>query len=366
MIRAKEQTSFRIDFKILSILLLAATAPLLVGAWWLFSSFENAYLEMVGANLSQAADTALGQINSYLQNQIIQIAGIAESPTVREVVARNNGDLKRDLEAVRKAIPKLEAEWPTLKSGDPKIRDLMESPASKFLSRYTAVNRSYLDIVVTDFLGRVVAANRRPAGYYYATRDWWKEAYGDGIQGSVYIGDANFDRNSGSFVMELAQPIVEPQGGVIGEIKAMLGIQSINTIIGSFRAAPGATAVLMRSKGEVISAPGYNPFEWRTYPPTLEILLAREKGRAYFISNAEPKTIYGLAQTNLKQLYPNLNWMLVTTGTVSDVLGPLERLRRYFIYLVMAVILASVTAAVLLSRAETRPLLEQDPHLEKL
>jgi hypothetical protein len=166
--------------------------------------------------------------------------------------------------------------------------------------------------------------------------------------------------------MELAQPIVEPNVGVIGMIKVVLGAQSIHSIIGSFHAGPSATAVLLRAKGEVISAPGYDLMDKRTYPATLEILTAREKGRSYFVSNTTPAAVYGLAQMNFQQLYPHLNWIVVTTGPVAGVLGPLPQMRRYFIYLVVAVVLAGVVAALLLSRVESKPTIEADAHLERL
>jgi hypothetical protein len=361
-----EQSGFRIDYRILSIILLLGMIPLMIGSWWLFSSFENTYLDTVGSNLSQAADMAFGSINSYLQSQIIEIAGLAESPALREAVKTGNLDLRRNLDTVRKEIPKMEADWAKLKPDDPRLRQILENPASKFLSRYAAVNQSYIEILVTDFLGRVVASSRRTGNYYYAGREWWKEAYGDGVQGTVYVGDAMFDKRLGANVMELAQPMIDPQSGIIGQIKVTLGFQNIHSIIGSFRAAPGAMAVLIRAKGEVISAPGYNPFEWRTYPPTFEILAARDKERPHFVSGAAPRAVFGLAQTNFMQLYPNLNWIVVSTVPVNDVLGPFRTVRDYFMFLAAAVFVAGLIAALLLSRGETRPLVEQDAHLETL
>src|SRR5438034_10041392 len=80
----EDKGKFRIDFKILSILLLLAAIPVLLGSWWLFKSYESAYLEMVGNNLSESADTALAYLTSYLQNQIIVVAGLMEIAVVGE------------------------------------------------------------------------------------------------------------------------------------------------------------------------------------------------------------------------------------------------------------------------------------------
>lgn len=354
------------DFRILSILLLLAVVPLLLGSWWLFRSYENAYLDLAGNDLSQSADTAFSVINTYLQNQIIQEAGLTEVPVLREAVRQGNRDLQRDLEAVRRAIPRMEAEWPKMRADDPGMLVILDNPASRFLQRYTKINPAYKEIMVTDFLGRLVAASDRTSNYYQAPEDWWKATYGDGLRGSVYIGDIAFDESSKAYAMELAQPFVGPDLGVIGVIKVVLGAETIHQIVGSFRAAPSAIAVLLRAKGEVISAPGYNLMDQSTYPATLDILNAREKGKRYFISSTATPALFGLAQTSFVQLYPQLNWIIVTTEGVADALGPLPQMRRYFIYLVVAVVLAGLVAAFLISRVESRPSIEEDAHLERL
>ena len=364
--KKKKESTFHLDFRILSLLLLVAVIPLLVGSWWLFHSYENAYLELAGNDLSQAADTAFGVINTYVENQIIQTAGLTESPALRDAIARANLDLQRNLDAVRQELLKTEGEWEKLTPEDPKIRSILNNSASEFLKRYTAVVPAYREILVTDFLGRLVAANRKTSNYYQATEDWWKETYGDGRRGSVYIGDITFDESAKAYALELAQPFVQPDGGVIGVIKVVLGAESIHSLVGSFRAGASGTAVLLRADGEVISALGYEMMSHMTYPAIGEILDAREKAKRYFISTTSPTAVYGLAQTKFVQQYPHLDWILVTTSVAPEVLGPLQQMRRYFIYLVVAVILAGLIAAILISRVESRPVIEEDAHFEQL
>jgi hypothetical protein len=361
-----KQDAFRLDFRILSILLLLAVVPLIVGGWWLFRSYQNAYLELAGMSLSRAADSVFGSINNYLQDQIIQVAGLTEVPVLRDTVKQGNLDLQKDLEAVRRSIPKMEAAWQAMKSDDAGIQRVLDNPASRFLQRYTKVAPAYREILVTDFLGRLVAASGRTSDFYQADEDWWKETYGDGMRGAVYIGDVRFDESTRVYAMEIAQPFVDPELGVIGVVKVVLGAQSLHSIIGGFHAGPSGTAVLMRAKGEVISAPGYDVMDRRTYPATLDILNAREKGRPYFVTSTEPASVYGLAQSSFQALYPHLNWIVVATGEVKDLLGPLPQVQRYSIYLVVAVILAGVVAALLISRVESKPAIEEDAHLEKL
>src|SRR5512136_176670 len=114
MTESNETGKARFDFRTFSIMLLIAIVPMLVGTWYLFGSLEDAYLETVGTNLSDTAETAFTLINSYLQNQIITIAGLAETPVLRSTICVGNQDLKRNLDEVRKSIPKMADSWTTL------------------------------------------------------------------------------------------------------------------------------------------------------------------------------------------------------------------------------------------------------------
>ena len=360
-------STFRFDFRILSILLLVAVIPLLVGGWWFFRSYENAYLELAGNDLSQAADTAVGVVSTYLSNQIIQTAGLTDSPVLRAAVAQSNQDLGKDLKVVRQELLKMEGDWPKLGPEDPRVRGILNNPASAFLRQYTRTVPAYREILVTDFLGRLVAASQKTSNYYQAAEEWWKETYGDGRRGSVYIGDITFDESTSSHALELAQPFVDAERGVVtGVIKVVLGAEAIHSLIGSFQAGVSGNALLLNDEGEVISALGYELMAQSPYPNTAEILSAHSRGRRYFVSKSSPSAIYGLAQATMQPQYPHLKWIVVTACPADVALGPLLQMRRYFAFMVMAVILVGVLAALLISRVESRPAIIEDAHLEKL
>ena len=301
-----------------------------------------------------------------MQNQIIFIAGLTESPALRGAITVGNQDLRRNLEEVRKSIPKMADEWPTLGREAPQVKAVLDNPASQFLRRYSAVNPSYREILITDFFGRVVAATAKNPEYYYAHTDWWKETYGDGQRGSVYIGDVRFDPVAKSYLMDVAQPFVEREQGVIGAIKVVLDMQGIHSVVGSIQAGPGRSVVLIHAKGDVISAPGYSSLQQTTYPATLDILNAREKEKTYFLSSNPVPSMYGMTHRSFTQLYPRLNWIVSSTGKVADIKGPLPQLRKYFIGLVIGTFLMVWIATLMLSRVESKPVLEEDPHLERL
>ena len=67
---------FTLDFRMLSILLLIAVVPFLLGTWWLINGYQVSYLETQGASLAEEAEVAFNYLNNYLGNQIIEIAGL--------------------------------------------------------------------------------------------------------------------------------------------------------------------------------------------------------------------------------------------------------------------------------------------------
>ena len=356
----------KVDFRTFTILLVLAAVPILVGTWWLFASHEEVAIQATGSHLGNMAETAFSSVNGYLQNQIIAVAGLTEVDILRDAVAKGNLDLKGNLFEVRKSIPKLEAAWRSPDRSAAVVKPILESPASGFLRRYIAVNKNYRDIIVTDFLGRLVASTSKSPVYYWAHEPWWKEAYGDGFRGSVYIGDARYDQQAKSYIMDVAQPFVDPEGGVLGIIRVSMDLQGIHAMIGSIEMGPGGTVALIHARGDVISAPGYSSLRQSVYPWTLDILNARDKSKRYFLSTNPAGAVFGLTQRSFTQLYPHLNWIVVGSEKVSGVLHPTQQLRTYIMTLVAAIIVAAIIAALMLSRVESRPVIEEDPHLEKL
>jgi hypothetical protein len=362
----KANWRFILDFRMLSILLLIAVVPFLMGTWWLINGYQVSYLETQGASLAEEAEVAFNYLNNYLGNQIIEIAGLTEVPILRQAIEKNNLDLNKNLKEVHKEIVAIANRWRGLDYKSPELRAVLDNPASDFLRRYTAVRSSYREIIVTDFLGRTIAATGKTSDFHHANDEWWKEAYSDGQKGAIYIGDIHYHDSAKTYAFDVAQPFVDPKGGVMGVIMVGIDSQDIHSLIGSLRSGFGGTAALIRADGSVISAPSYSFLDKRPFPGTPEIIDARDKGKRYIITQTEPRTIFGLNSRSFLDMYPHLNWILAVSGPVESVVGPLMQLRRNIVILMLAVVLLTILVALWLSRVESKPVLEEDAHLERL
>ncbi len=363
---ARTKWKFIVDFRVLSILLLIALIPFLVGTWWLVNGYRTSYLESQGRNLAEEAEVAFGQLNDYLGNQIIDVAGLAEVPTLREAIERSNRELAGDEKAARKSIDAVQSRWNALDYRSPELRAVLENPASDFLRRYTALRPSYREIIVTDVMARTVAATGKTSDFQHAGDQWWKTAYADGHKGGVYVGDVHFDESIHTNCFVLAQPFVDPRGGVMGVLMAAIDAQEIHALVGSLRTGFGGTATLLRTNGGIISAPGFGFLDRRTFPGMAEIRVARDSGKGFAVSNAKPRTIYGLGSRSFAETYPYLNWILVVSGPADAVVGPLTQLLRNIVLLMLAIVALTTLAVLWLSRTESRPILEEDAHFERI
>lgn len=362
----KTSWKFSLDFRMLSILLLIAVVPFLLGTWWLINSYRGSYLENQGATLAQEAEVAFRYLNDYLGNQIIEIAGLTEVPTLREAIEKNNLELKSGAQEAQKRTAAVEARWRAMDYRSPELRTVLDNPAADFLRRYSAVRPSYREIIVTDYHARTVAATGKTSDFQHINDPWWKEAYSDGHKGAVYIGDVHYHESANTYCFDIAEPFVDAKGGVMGVIMVGIDAQEIHSLVGSLQAGFGGSAVLIRSNGNVISAPGYGFLDRRPFPGTKDIVNARWNGKTYATSQTNPQTIFGLSSQSFLETYPHLDWLLAVSSPKEAVVGPLSHLLRNIITLMLAIVLLTLLVALLLSRTESRPILQEDPHLERI
>ncbi len=363
---AKTNWKFSVDFRMLSILLLIAIVPFLLGAWWLVNGYRGSYLEAQGIDLAEKADVAFNSLNNHLGNQIIEIAGLTEVPTLRDAIEKNNFDLKTGTNEALKKTAAIEARWKTMDYKSPELRAVLDNPASDFLRRYSTTRASYREIIVTDLLGRTVAATGKTSDYRHFNDLWWKEAYSDGERGAVYVGDVHFHDSAKTYCLDIAQPFVDPKGGVMGVIMVGIDAQDIHSLVASLQTSIGGTAALIRTSGSVISAPGRTFLDKQPFPDMADITKAKERGIGYVITRKEPRAVMGMNSRGFSETYPHLNWILTISTPEEAVVGPLTQLLRNLVMLMLGITLLTVLTALALSRGESRPIVQEDAHLEHL
>jgi hypothetical protein len=352
-----------ISRRILILFLILGILPLGIGALILLNGARISHQEETGNLLSSLADGSQTSVKYYLQHRIVQVATVGTVPAVRGVVLAAN---PRQVTALEEELEG--DDWGRLDANvSPLLKAILGNPASRFLRAYKQVAPAFREISVTDVHGRVVAATNKTSDYFQADERWWQYAYRQGA-GGHYLGDVNFDESASAYVVEIAEPVIDPANNTaIGVVKAVFGVQEIVALINSIGLGGHGQAVLFRGDGSVVISQGSGLVTAETYPFADQVANAVSGGRSWLdAGSGHQRLAIGLPRSRLKESYPELDWYLVVESQHSAAAGALSNLNVHFLYVVLFSVVVVLILTFLFSRNLSKPIIETDPHLDSL
>ena len=365
-----EQTKpkIRIRPRILILFLLLGIPPLVIGHVVLINGARTTYTEVVANHFSEAADSAQTQLLNYVERISNEVGNLTRVAQILDVVADSNRNRLEgtDLDS---QVEEREDDWLTQDPEDSRLQSgILNNEASRFVRKFNSITAEFREILVTDAMGRLVAASNKTSDYYQADERWWRYAYQEG-QGNSFHGDIQFDESANVYGMEIAHPVRDPSSGeVMGVIKAIADSHEISALVAATRLGPTSEAVLISADGTGILGPERTVRYRFAEPISLE-----EPGRRYVEATevlalpAEERRVFlGLPQFRLKDRMPELDWILVVQEPYEEVFSPFRNLNRRFIYIAVFGIALVLVLALIFSRILSRPVIEVDPHLERI
>ena len=365
-----EQTKpkIRIRPRILILFLLLGIPPLVIGHVVLINGARTTYTEVVANHFSEAADSAQTQLLNYVERISNEVGNLTRVAQILDVVADSNRNRLEgtDLDS---QVEEREDDWLTQDPEDSRLQSgILNNEASRFVRKFNSITADFREILITDAMGRLVAASNKTSDYYQADERWWRYAYQEG-QGNSFHGDIQFDESANVYGMEIAHPVRDPSSGeVMGVIKAIADSHEISALVAATRLGPTSEAVLISADGTGILGPE-RTVRYRFAEP----ISLGEPGRRYVEATevlalpAEERRVFlGLPQFRLKDRMPELDWILVVQEPYEEVFSPFRNLNRRFIYIAVFGIALVLVLALIFSRILSRPVIEVDPHLERI
>jgi sigma-B regulation protein RsbU (phosphoserine phosphatase) len=215
----------RIRSKFIGILVIAALLPLGI-ALVAFNWFGEEYYRRSQGTICQTAASQLAlSISTSLRHEIDLLDEWINFTNVgAQVLALD--DRQPAGTGLQAAIDAIDARWPSLSADAPEVAACLQNGLARQLREFQKRNPNFAELLVTDRLGRLVAATNKTSDYWQADEPWWQEA--DRAKfGDAHVEGLAFDESSASHSIDLAIPLygpAAPGGKPAGVLKGILNV----------------------------------------------------------------------------------------------------------------------------------------------
>ncbi len=325
----------------------------------------------VGADLKQTAATKALTIGGLMSKHIELLQSFGLSKVVQDRVVEVNATYTGDSASIQAAIKRLDEQWRAAdkanNDADPLVHKVLNEEIASELSEFRDTFPDHVEVFVTDKYGANVAATNRTSDYYQADEGWWQAAYNNG-QGSVYIGQPEFDESSQTYSTNIAVPLyahdTQAVAGVLRTtldlkvVSAALGAGNIELIVGFDLLLP-SNEILHSEESEAVDAHGHAEGEEidlnalnQLRATNADYLAIDYQGVPRLLGKAN--VLSGEADEDVA-IAP-LNWLIVAHQNQADALQPVEAGTQATVLTSLGVLLLTVLLALLVAQRLTDPI----------
>jgi hypothetical protein len=352
----------RIQPKIFILFVVIGLLPMVVGSVILLSGARQTYQDVIGGHLSVVAENAqMELLGAYFRRVTAELNNVALASDVRNAVEQSNlKGADANTQALILEWAKGEAESNGL------VRSVLENAASQYLREYS-LDGDLRQIVVTDRRGRVVAATNWENPYYQSGNRWWRYAFREGA-GGRYIGNIVYDEKTDLYTMDFALPIVERASQrTVGVIKAAVDAEEVINLVKSVKVGERGHAMLVRGDAVILASPEVTLKDQSRFRFFKDMRSAMDAGqRSIVVGEGDERSFIGLPPFRIRDTLPELDWYLVVIQPRSEALALFSNINTKFFYILIFSVLVVVAMSIFFSWVLVKPVIETDPHLDKL
>lgn len=137
-------------------------------------------------------------------------------------------------------------------NAEPLVKEILESPASRYLMDFQKDNPSQVEVFITDANGLNVAMTDRTSDFRQSDEDWWHSTFAQG-KGGLYIGAVEYDDSSQKYAMDIGIPIKDPvTQEAVGVLRGSVNISAMIQALQSMSLGETGNVVLVDKHGIVL------------------------------------------------------------------------------------------------------------------
>ncbi len=356
---------WRIMAGMITLLVLALS----ISAWVNVVTIGSSIRQKTGDQFQVLARSQLVQVADFLSENLSILQSISLLNDVQKQALVSNGRYQGTSVEIEARLLALDVQWQQASGQDPLVQRIINAqlnPLSAQLMRYIQTYPGYVEIFFTDRHGALLAATSYTSDYYQADEEWWQAAFNQG-QGALFISQPAYDESTGILGVQMAAPILDSSGEVIGVVRSTLRIDQIEETMRQLELGQTGHLTVINPEGIVVADPIPShrgrllPASWRTAD-----ILSRPLGWALLTDFENNRVMVGYAAISLYKTYhvqddaaiQKLGWVLFVQQSQEEALGLSARTVTLSLAVTGFFVLAASVLSWLLARSVAQPILQ--------
>ncbi|HZM23575.1 MAG TPA: PAS domain S-box protein, partial [Anaerolineales bacterium] len=248
--------------------------------------------------------------------------------------------------------------WKAAADSDPLVQDVLHNTAADELHKFRDNFPGYIDLLLTDKYGALLAATTRPSGYDQSILNWWQSAFHEG-QGAIYISQPILDPATGSRHLVFAIPVrAQISSDLVGVLMATKGLEELAQLLVIEGLEQKVEYHLMLPTGQMLTAGDQFLF---LEPNTVEQLRATADANSTLMNFEGSSQLVSQAPVTPSDpeevmAFDSLNWMLLAHQDPDEAFAPLNAAWRTVLLSTLFVLLLTAGLAVVLAQVLVAPI----------
>ncbi len=316
----------------------------------------------VGNSSVFLAEEMLTRIDQEINLDIEHLQSYSGHFALQETVVASNQEFEQMMD-IQDYLNMRNQDWNSVPKDEitPFMQEIIDNEVSidlrrEFIEFYerTYGYRTYLEIYITNKYGANIAQSGKPTDYRHDYDEWWLKARDTGI----YVNDVEFEPCVDAYALSIAVRIDDEIGNFIGITKCIIDYRKIIRETELLATKYSTTELkLITFTGNLIYAS--KTFSLLEDVSDTDYFKKITSDNGFFIAKEGGKDIlFSYAFSNGYRLFIGLNWILVITHDVDEIMTPVNVLRNNIIVFSGIIISIGIFLAIIISRSISTPIVK--------
>jgi PAS domain S-box-containing protein len=313
----------------------------------------------VGTNLKSHVTDRAEDLGSLLSRQSELLQSLALSQIIQDQAAIATAEYPvGDVSVVWERLRQRELAWRAAPNGDPLFQDVLDNEAAEELHKFRSHLPGYLDLLLTDKYGAVLAATTLPDVYDQSILSWWQPAFDNG-RGRVYLSQPSLDPATESRHLMIVMPVrAEPGSDLVGMLLATYNFTDIMRILANESSGPTGNYNLVLPTGQMLTYSNRFVFMEQATLETLQATAADDfawmnlQGTTQMVSQASVTSPHA----GDADAIDGLHWKLIAYQEQTEAFAPLNAAWMTTLFSTLTVLSVTTGLAVVLAQMLAAPI----------